>query len=70
MVKASYEDVMEPVSEHCMKGAFGLPEVQRIAGVNSVKESCSEQQLIRVVPPKLFGPFRRDRRAFLLQNYN
>lgn len=48
LVGDSQDSFIEPALEHCMK-------IQRKSGVNGWKESCL-WQLIRVVPPRSFGP--------------
>jgi hypothetical protein len=38
-VKASYEDIIEPALEHCMKGNIKILQIQRITSVNGIKRT-------------------------------
>lgn len=39
MVRASYEEIMEPTLEHCMKWNLSFQEIQRRTGVNGFKRA-------------------------------
>ncbi len=39
MVRASYDEVIKPALEHCVKGAFRFPQIQRIPALTEGKRA-------------------------------